>query len=56
MKEVSNFYYCIVKLENMIYEYSESSEMRLVVYYIISYISSFLFKKMLDVLGGLKSF
>lgn len=29
--------------------------MSLVIYYIISYILSFLFEKMLDVFGGLKS-
>lgn len=44
-KKVSNSYDYDVKLENMISIYSEASEMRLVIYYIISCISSFSFLK-----------
>jgi len=54
-KEVSNFHDYNVKLENMIYVHSAGLEMSLAIYYIISYILSSLFKKLLDIFGGLKS-
>lgn len=38
----------------MVYVYSESSEIRLVIYYVISYILSFLFKNILDGFWKLK--